>query len=318
MVCADDYVYRVPGSYTFVRCDDCRHIYINPRPADEVLMDCYPGDYGPHVSSPDDQEPAVTDPGRRSLPRRSLLRRSLGKIPLLKPFLFWLGQQHATVIPDLPDREDARLLEVGCAHGGYLSEAAAVGWQVDGIEPDAVAAERARRRGFDVQVGTFSSADVVDQSRDVVAAWMVLEHVPDPVSFLQESIRVLRPGGTLCVSVPNGGGFERHLFGKYWLGYDAPRHLQVFTPSRLRRLLTEVGFVEVRVIHQSSIRYWWGSVAAWAAERWPHAEWPKRWMGYFIDEPPTWLRLVSLVPEKLLAIFRCAGRITVTAKKRSP
>ena len=311
---ARDYVYAVPGEYTFVRCRSCKHIFINPRPADHVLMDCYPANYAPHLPQPGESDSAEN---RSEVPTRSALRRWLRRVPLLRRLLVWLGQQHATVVPDCREETESRLLEVGCAHGGYLAEATAAGWQVDGIEPDPAAAERARSRGFDIQVGTLTEVGVPSASREAVVAWMVLEHVPDPLAFVQDAYRILTPGGAFCVSVPNGGGLDRHLFGRYWLGYDAPRHLQVFSARRLTALLRDSGFVNVVVIHQSSIRYWWGSIAAWGMDRWEAARWPRRWMQYFIGDLPPWMKWVSLLPEKLLAALRVSGRITVIANKPS-
>jgi SAM-dependent methyltransferase len=307
-----DYVYDVPGLFTFVRCTSCQHIYLNPRPCDDAIMRCYPTDYEPHLTqASNDGLPS----GNQANAGPSLIRRVLRTIPYLRSFLIWLGQQHATVIPN-PPSDQARLSEVGCAHGGYLQQAAAAGWTVDGIEPDEAAAKRARARGFPVQTSTLPGAKMDSASREAIVAWMVLEHVPDPMPFVQEAFRVLSRNGTFAVSVPNGGGFERRMFGKYWLGYDAPRHLQVFTTKILRKLLDDAGFVEVKIIHQSSIRYWWGSIAAWGLDNCPNATWPARWMDYFINDPPGWMKWLSFVPEKMLAVLHLSGRITVVAKKR--
>ncbi|MGV2337413.1 MAG UNVERIFIED_CONTAM: hypothetical protein LVR18_26130 [Planctomycetaceae bacterium] len=39
----------IPGEFHVVRCRDCQHFYMNPRPVTESLADCYPPDYSPHV-----------------------------------------------------------------------------------------------------------------------------------------------------------------------------------------------------------------------------------------------------------------------------
>ena len=39
---------HLPGRFTVVRCEGCNHRYLNPRPADECLADCYPVGYAPH------------------------------------------------------------------------------------------------------------------------------------------------------------------------------------------------------------------------------------------------------------------------------
>lgn len=312
---ARDYVYEIPGTFRFVRCGDCRHLYLNPRPPEDELMRCYPATYAPHRR----RAPAggtLRSGDSSTTGRKSRLRELLARVPFLKRFLRWLGQQYGTVLWSPPrEKRRARLLEVGCAHGGYLAEAAAAGWAVDGIEPSEVAAEQARERGFEVRATTLTDAQIESESREAVVAWMVLEHVPDPLEFVREAHRILADGGRLAVSVPNGGGLERRIFGRFWLGYDAPRHLQVFTARRLHRLLTDTGFVQVHTIHQASIRYWWGSVAAWGMERFPQAKWPRRWMACFIGEPPAWVDWLSLIPAKLVSVLRCSGRITVVSVK---
>ena len=79
---------------------------------------------------------------------------------------------------------------------------------------------------------------------DVVTAFQVLEHVPEPEAALRELYRILRPGGTLYLTVPQGWGL--HL---------EPHHYFNFTRYGLEYLLTKVGFVEVEVKERGGI-FW--------------------------------------------------------------
>jgi SAM-dependent methyltransferase len=81
---------------------------------------------------------------------------------------------------------------------------------------------------------------------DVVTAWEVLEHAPNPRAMLAEIRRVLRPGGALLLSTPNAGGWQAGLWREHWAGWHMPRHMQVFTPETLARLLRETGFCVAR------------------------------------------------------------------------
>jgi SAM-dependent methyltransferase len=71
---------------------------------------------------------------------------------------------------------------------------------------------------------------------DSVVCHQVLEHVPAPGAALSELHRVLKPGGTLVISVP-------HLSRQHELPHDYFR----FTPQGLRRLLEDAGFEIVSV-----------------------------------------------------------------------
>jgi SAM-dependent methyltransferase/predicted RNA-binding Zn-ribbon protein involved in translation (DUF1610 family) len=354
-----DFTYGVPGEFFAVRCTGCGHMRLNPRPADDAIMDCYPAVYAPyHGHRTDDKttgsaamipmdassddpasgesasgkpasgEPASGEPASRPSGERSdkhaasppnpggnRLRRSLRRIPLLKRFLIWIGQDLATVLPDPPRPAESWMLEIGCADGWFLKRAADRGWQVRGIEPSPEAAQRGRERGFDVRCGMFAEIPLEDESFDAVASWMVLEHVADPQHFVETVYRILRTGGSFSFSVPNGGGWERRVFGRYWLGYDAPRHLQIFTPRTLRRLLHRVGFVDVQIIHQPNTRYWYGSLAAWGIERLPSRKWPSRWLDYFWNDPPGPFAAMLLPAGRLMAALRLSGRLTVVARK---
>ena len=54
-----------------------------------------------------------------------------------------------------------------------------------------------------------------DASMDIVLATQVLEHIPDPIAVIAEIRRVLKPGGTLLLSVPSI--FPQHGSpGDYW------------------------------------------------------------------------------------------------------
>lgn len=86
-----------------------------------------------------------------------------------------------------------------------------------------------------------------DESFDVVICAELLEHVQDPLSVLNESARLLVPGGKMLVTVP----FLLRQHGD-------PEDYQRLTDTMLRRLFTQAGFVQVTIERQG---YFW-SVAA--------------------------------------------------------
>jgi SAM-dependent methyltransferase len=77
---------------------------------------------------------------------------------------------------------------------------------------------------------------------DAITFSHVIEHLPNPLDSLQRSLRLLKPGGRLVVVTPNGQSLGARYFGPDWVAWDPPRHLHVFTPRSLRRLLLGSGF----------------------------------------------------------------------------
>jgi SAM-dependent methyltransferase len=141
-------------------------------------------------------------------------------------------------------KQGGRLLDVGCAAGVFLRAMRAPGaWEVYGVEINAEMAQLARDRyQLDVRSGTLEQAAFPDGFFDVVTMWDVLEHLHDPANSLREVHRILKADGVFVVRVPNLDSHDARLFGRYWAGLDAPRHLFVFNPQTLDALLGSSGF----------------------------------------------------------------------------
>ncbi|HUT04553.1 MAG TPA: methyltransferase domain-containing protein [bacterium] len=94
-----------------------------------------------------------------------------------------------------------KILDIGCATGQFLEVASEVGFDAFGVEPTEYAAGVARSRGLNVHHGFVS--DLPDGEYDVVHSNHVLEHIPEPVVFMKDVARVLKPNGIACIEVPN-------------------------------------------------------------------------------------------------------------------
>ncbi len=96
-----------------------------------------------------------------------------------------------------------RLLEIGCGRGDFLAAFERIGLKVSGLDRDLSTDETARIldiKHCDLTKDTFPFAD---ESFDVVYHKSVIEHVYDPLPLMQESLRVLKPGGKLIILTPD-------------------------------------------------------------------------------------------------------------------
>jgi SAM-dependent methyltransferase len=93
-----------------------------------------------------------------------------------------------------------------------------------------------------VRQGKLEAQGYAPATFDAVTMSHFLEHVYDADAPLEESHRILKPGGRLVVVTPNAAAWGHRLFGRAWRGLEPPRHLQIFTPEALRSALERAGF----------------------------------------------------------------------------
>lgn len=203
--------------------------------------------------------------------RRTLPEMSAAELARYYPQEYWGGvptarwirssQADKTAFVRACNLAGGRILDVGCGAGFFLSALVAdsttattrPAWQVCGVEIGEDAAQAAKQllATDDILTGTLLDAAFADASFDVVTFWSSLEHTNEPRTNLLEARRVLRPGGSLIVQVPNAASYQAAHFQGDWFALDAPRHRYHFTPTSLKRLLDDTGFALYRTTSHS-------------------------------------------------------------------
>jgi ubiquinone biosynthesis O-methyltransferase len=111
-------------------------------------------------------------------------------------------------------QQGLQVLDVGCGNGMALTRFLAVaGTRVLGIDTHEPSIEYARRHveapGVEFRVATIDALLSEERRFDAVVFADVLEHVHEPERMLAAGVQLLRPGGRVLVTVPNGfGPFE--------------------------------------------------------------------------------------------------------------
>ncbi len=139
-----------------------------------------------------------------------------------------------------------RLLELGCGHGHFARDMlqSYPGIELVGLDRAEAGVAIARRKapaGVFVQADLMSAESLPQRYRRFATHAVcseVLEHVDDPVLFLQNARALLAPGCRLVITVPRGpvSAFDRHI-----------GHRRHFSPPVLQEILTRAGFERVRL-----------------------------------------------------------------------
>ncbi|MBM4059789.1 MAG: class I SAM-dependent methyltransferase [Planctomycetes bacterium] len=145
-----------------------------------------------------------------------------------------------------PPGPGRRVLEIGCGAGGMLGPLQRYG-EVAGLDIDHEYVAHCRGRGFArVLCGSGYELPFQDGTFDLVCLFDTIEHIPDDEQALREVRRVLRPGGSVFVSVP--------AYQWLWSQNDrTAHHCRRYTARRMRRLLRHAGFVPTKTSYFNSL-----------------------------------------------------------------
>lgn len=218
-------------AWRIVDCERCNYIHVIPVPTTEELSGIYDGQYYEA-----DKPVYIEEHAEDAEWWRIVYRHRLQRLEEI------LGDQ------------GRRILDVGCGAGYFLESAMARSWDVLGVEPSNQAVEFARSLGVTVRQGFFDAELATEiGSFDAVYLQHVLEHVPQPRNVLELIRGLLRPGGGVCIVVPNDYNvFQRVVRDElelepWWV--VPPHHLNYFSHESLAELVECAGF---EVLHRSS------------------------------------------------------------------
>lgn len=131
--------------------------------------------------------------------------------------------EHDVAVTDLQGCQ--RVLEVGCGRGAFVERLCKEEKiEAEGVELNSKAISYAKEKGIIIRpVDLHELAKKEKESYDAVCSFQVLEHISDPLDFIEGQIKLIKPGGKLIIGVPNAESFIKH--GKNNLLDQPPHHV---------------------------------------------------------------------------------------------
>lgn len=212
-----DRSYLIDGEFQLYKCNNCKLEFIYPLPSDKELAKYYPEKY-------------------YSYHKKRWLQRfyhnisayySKSKNILLRPISSLLQRYYL---------EGKSILEIGCGSGFSLEIYQKYGIKTAGIEPYGEYNDKLGILDADIKHIEFI------EKFDYIILNNVIEHISNPEFVIEKCYYWLSDTGYLIINSPNTDSWWRRLFGKYWSGYDVPRHLYNYNPDNLSSLLIKKGF----------------------------------------------------------------------------
>jgi 2-polyprenyl-3-methyl-5-hydroxy-6-metoxy-1,4-benzoquinol methylase len=194
--------------WNFSICRVCSYVFSNPTPREEDLVNFY--------SLLEDEEYSQEAEGRAKN-FKTILKR-LNK--LKKP--------------------GNRLLDVGAASGIFLDLARKEGYEIYGIEPSRSLVKEAKEQ-YDISLFCGTLKNYPDPKKfSVIALIDIIEHLTDPVSFLEQVSSRLQKNGILVLVTPDIRSVAARMTGKKWWHYRIA-HLNFFNKKSLHTLIKKSG-----------------------------------------------------------------------------
>jgi 2-polyprenyl-3-methyl-5-hydroxy-6-metoxy-1,4-benzoquinol methylase len=239
--------------WRLVRCEDCGHVWLNPRPALSALPTIYPSNYYAYNYKQQINPLAVR--------AKSLLD----------------GFKMGHILRRLPGPPKS-YLDIGCGDGRFLKrmEQHGVARQSNyGLELDERLVRSLADTGYQVYCERAEDCQRIPaNSIDLVTMFHVIEHIDDPAALVRKVAAWLAPGGIFALETPNLDSLDARWFKEaYWGGYHIPRHWNLFTPASIGRLLNSAGLRVLTTTYQTGHSFWMYSFHhCLRYGPWPHRE----------------------------------------------
>ena len=218
-----EFPFQLPQDYRVAHCQKCGAHYLYPRLTEEAMQLVY-------------RAPSYYQGGKSGYADTSYSDQEAPLRATFKCLLRNLARRRLT---------GGDLLEVGCGYGFLLDEARPYFQRRAGTEYSEDGAVRARETGAEIFVGGIEQLPGTALF-DCAVAIQVIEHIYDPVGFVDQLVRSIKPGGYVVLATPDIGGALRRVMGRRWPSFKNPEHVVYFDFDSLQRLMTGAGLADVR------------------------------------------------------------------------
>lgn len=209
-------LYDTENGYNLVKCSSCGLLYVNPRPAEEDISKA-------KLTGVHEGETTIATTGRYMHRKVARFNRILRKV--------YPGDELA--------QKESTWFDIGCGYGELIQSLNKISKgkvKAKGSELNEIKVAGAKKRNLDVD---FYDIDNMGEQFDYLSLFNVWSHLPNPVEFLENLKKLLRPGGELLLETGHTSHLKKeHQHYPHYL----PDHLSFANQDIVENVLKNIGF----------------------------------------------------------------------------
>jgi len=249
---------RDSKKHKILKCNNCTYLQLFPIPTKEELK---------KYNDENLQDKNIEYFGTISDHRKKSLEDTTRRVCFLKKHV----------------KKKSKILEIGSGHGFFLEAMRKEGYDVTGVE---ISKEKKKilKKVTNIEILDINIGEQTPDIKkvDVIVLFHVLEHIDDPIKFLENLKKLLKKDGMVIIEVPNS---DDHLLQNiaYQKWYWQLAHISYFNPKTLKKSLKIAKYKKIKI--QGIQRYSIENMFNWRLNGKPQLDNPS----YNLDLKYKWL-----------------------------
>lgn len=271
--------------HAFFKCEFCNVIYLYPQLTSAQEHQFYAKEFERFMSTRSGENSSWENPEKHVKSNEAQFQRRWKYLKNILP-------------------KHGKILEFGCSSGFMLYPLMEQGYECYGIEPSKCFSEYLKIRGVHI----FENISTINLQFDVLMHFFLLEHVRNPIDFIQSNLKLLKTNGELIIEIPNASDPLHTIYAipEFERFYWSIAHHWYFTEDSICFLLNQIPHITYKILKDQ--RYDLSNHIVWARDGKPGGM--GRFSHYFNE------KLNQTYKENLISSGHC-DTLVIYIKKKS-
>lgn len=157
--------------------------------------------------------------------------------------------------------------DIGCGGGAFLDCLSGIAGEIVAVEPSAYYRNIMTQKGYHTYPYAAEAAKDWKEKIDVAVSFDVIEHVEEPIQFLEDIRLLLCENGEAVIGTPTDAPVMRQMLGNIYEQrlLFSTQHLWIFSEKNLKMMAEEAGFKQMEVRYFQ--RYGLSNFIGWMKEQ---------------------------------------------------